>query len=68
MPIRPLSAPETFETLKNQLFYDCKDVFGMIYTDGVLILKDDKENQYKHLRTVLLRLQENSLYAFLKKF
>ena len=38
------NAPETFQSLMNRIFYDCIDVFLVVYMDDVLIFSKDEES------------------------
>ena len=67
MPMGLCNAPATFQTLMNQIFYDCIDVFMVVYMDDLLIFSKDEESHYRNLETVLRRLKEHQLYASPKK-
>jgi len=67
MPMGLCNAPATFQSLMNRIFYDCIDVFMVVYMDDLLIFSKDEESHLKHLETVLSRLKENDLYASPKK-
>ena len=53
MPMGLCNAPATFQTLMNQLFYDCIDDFLVVYMDDLVIFRKDEANHVKHLETVL---------------
>ena len=67
MPMGLCNAPATFQTLMNQIFYDCIDVFLVVYMDDLLIFSKDEESHYRNLETVLSLLKEHKLYASPKK-
>ena len=67
MPMGLCNAPATFQSLMNRIFYDCIDVFLVVYMDDVLIFSKDEESYLKHLEIVLKRLQEHELYVSPKK-
>ena len=62
MPMGLCNAPATFQSLMNRIFYDCIDVFMVVYMDDLLIFSKDRSTHYKHIETVLSRLKENKLY------
>jgi type IV secretory pathway VirB4 component len=43
------------------------DEFVMVYLDGILIFSKNQEEHDKHVRLVLVTLQEHGLYAKLEK-
>ena len=67
MPMGLCNAPATFQSLMNRIFYDCIDVFMVVYMDDLLIFSKDEHSHLEHLRIVLSRLQENELYVSPKK-
>ena len=67
MPMVLCNAPATFQTLMNQLFYDCIDDFVVVYMDDLLISSKDEASHLKHLETVLRRREENKLFVSLEK-
>ena len=67
MPMGLCNAPATFQSLMNRIFYDCVDVFMVVYMDDLLVFSKDEESHVRHLETVLSRLQENKLYVSPKK-
>ena len=67
MPMGLCNAPATFQSLMNRIFYDCIDIFLVIYMDDLLIFSKTKEDRMKHLETVLSRLQKEKLYVAPKK-
>ena len=67
MPMGLCNAPATFQSLMNRIFYDCVDVFLVVYMDDLLIFSKDEESHIKHLNTVLCRLREHKLFVSPKK-
>ena len=67
MPMGLCNAPATFQSLMNRIFYDCVDMFMVVYMDDLLIFSKDEESHLKHLEIVLSRLKENNLYVSPKK-
>lgn len=67
MPMGLCNAPATFQSLMNRIFYDCVDVFLVVYMDDLLIFSKDEESHMKHLEIVLSRLREHKLYVSPKK-
>ena len=53
MPMGLCNVPATFQSLMNRIFYDCIDVFLVVYMDGVSIFSKDGESHLKHLEIVL---------------
>ena len=67
MPMGLCNAPATFQSLMNQIFYDCIDVFLAVYMDDLLIFSKDHDSHLEHLDTVLSRLKNHKLYVSPKK-
>ena len=67
MPMGLCNSPATFQSLMNRIFYDCIDVFLVVYMDDLLIFSKDESSHMDHLRIVLSRLQQNQLYISPKK-
>ena len=67
MPMGLCNAPATFQTLMNRIFYDCIDVFMVVYMDDLLIFSTNAEEHFSHLEIVLSRLQVEELYVSPKK-
>ena len=61
------NAPQTFQTLMNNVFHDCIDNFIVIYLDDLLIFSSTMEEHLEYLKKVVLRLKEKCLYASTKK-
>ena len=49
MPMGLCNAPATFQTMMNQLFYDCIDDFLVVYMDDLFIFSKDEASHLKHL-------------------
>ena len=67
MPMGLCNAPATFQSLMNQIFYDCVDVFMVVYMDDLLIFSKDEKSHLQHLDIVLSRLKDHRLYVSPKK-
>ncbi len=52
MPMGLCNASATFQSLMNQIFYDCIDVFMVVHMDDLLIFSKDQKSHTKHLNTV----------------
>lgn len=57
------NAPETFQTLMNQIFHDCIDVLILVYMDDLIIYIKTLAQHLQHLETVLSRLKKEYLNA-----
>lgn len=68
MPMGLRNAPATFQSLMNSIFYDTIDDFMVVYLDDILIYSNSREDHLKHLRIVLQRLKDNSLYVEKSKY
>lgn len=67
MPFGLTNAPATFQRFVNEIFCDIMDKFIVVYLDDILIFSEDPATHQDHVKTVLERLRENSLYAKLEK-
>ncbi|KIK15001.1 hypothetical protein PISMIDRAFT_16845 [Pisolithus microcarpus 441] len=63
MPFGLTNAPAAFQCFVNSIFGDLLDVCVVVYLDNILVYSDDIKNHKKHVREVLCRLWEHSLYA-----
>ena len=63
MPFGLTNAPAAFQCLMNNIFSDLLDICVLVYLDDILIYSDTLEEHRHHIREVLLRLQNNKLYA-----
>lgn len=68
MPMGLPNAPATFQSLMNSIFYDLLDDFMVMYLDDILVYRDSREENLRHLRTVLQRLKDNSFYVGENKY
>ena len=53
MPLGLTSAPETFQKLKNGVFYEFLDMFLGVYLDNLLGYSKSSEDHVSHLGLVL---------------
>lgn len=67
MPFGLTNAPAVFQHMMNDIFRDMIDIFVIVYLDDILIFSPDQETHDTHVKMVLSRLRENSLYAKLEK-
>jgi Reverse transcriptase (RNA-dependent DNA polymerase) len=67
MPMGLCNATATFQTLKNNIFYDCIDEFLVVYTDDLLIFSKNEEDLRRYVEKVLTRLRKHKLYFSQKK-
>jgi len=67
MPFGLTNAPEVFQHLMNDIFREYMDAFVVVYLDDILIFSKNQEDHDKHVRLVLAKLREHSLYAKLEK-
>ena len=51
----------------NRVFYDCIDVFLVVYMDDLLVFSKSRDEHLGHLETVLSRLENEKLYVSPKK-
>ena len=63
MPFGLTNAPAAFQRLMNNVFSDLLDICVLVYLDDILIDSDTVEEHHRHICEVLLRLQNNKLYA-----
>ena len=62
------NSPDIFQSLMNWIFYDCIDVFVVIYMDDMLISSKDEWCHLMHVGVILNRLREHQLYGETKKW
>src|SRR5271168_4045316 len=63
MPFGLTNAPATFQTMMNSILQPYLDKFVVVYLDDIVVFSDSDEEHEEHLRLVLEKLRENSLYA-----
>ena len=67
MPFGLTNAPAIFQTLVNDVLWDMINRFVFVYLDDILIFSRSPEEQRVHVRKVLQRLLENSLFVKAEK-
>ena len=63
MPMGLCNAPATFQSLMNEIFHDCIDMFVVIYMDDLLVFSKSVEEYTMHLDIVLSRLARKRLFV-----
>jgi hypothetical protein len=63
MPFGLTNAPATFCNLMNDVFYDYINRFVVVYLDDILVYSESLVDRICHLRQMLSRLRENSLFV-----
>jgi hypothetical protein len=61
------NAPMSFQHFMNEVFKDLLDMCVVVYLDDILIYSDDPAEHLNHVREVLRRLREHSLFAKVEK-
>eukprot|EP00253_Pinus_taeda_P033024 PITA_33024 len=61
------NAPRTFMRLMNEVLKEFNGKFVIVYLDDILIFSKTKEGHFRHLQSVLRKLQQNKLLINLKK-
>ena len=57
------NTPAIFQLMMNDILHLHLSDFVMIYLDDILIFLDTLEQHYKHLKWVLIKLQDHQLYT-----
>jgi hypothetical protein len=67
MPFGLTNAPAVFQALVNDLLQDMLNKFVFVYLDDITIFSRNLEEHVAHVRSVLRRLLDNSLYVKAEK-
>ena len=67
LPFGLTNAPATFMHLMQSIFGTQLDSFVIVFLDDILIFSKNKQDHYRHVRTVLQLLRENKLYGKMSK-
>lgn len=61
------NSPAVFQALANDVLRDMLNQFVFMYLDDILIFSKDQQQHVRHVRAVLCRLLENSLFVKAEK-
>ena len=67
MPFWLTNAPAVFQYMMNDIFQKYFDQCMVVYLDDILINSPNLDTHEQHVRLVLVRLWEHSLYAKFEK-
>lgn len=67
MPFGLTNAPNTFMRLMNHILEDFIGRFVVVYSDDILVYSRNLNEDEEHLRSVLVTLRKEMLYANFKK-
>lgn len=67
MPFGITNAPASFQSLINDVLREFLDVFVIVYLDDILIYSDNFDIHIKHVKQVLSKLRDASLFAKAEK-
>lgn len=67
MPFGLTNAPAVFQAIVNNVLRDMLNKLLFVYLDNILILSEKEEEHIQHVRMVLRRLPENSLFVKAEK-
>ena len=67
MPFGLTNAPAIFQSMMDKIFRDLIGVSVVVYLDDILIYSQNEVDHERHVREVLLRLQQHKLYCKLSK-
>jgi RNase H-like domain found in reverse transcriptase/Reverse transcriptase (RNA-dependent DNA polymerase) len=67
MPFGLANAPSTFQAVMNNVFREYLDDFAMVYIEEILIFSRTEEDHFRHVKLILARLRQHTLFAKLSK-
>ncbi|MBW0559874.1 hypothetical protein O181_099589 [Austropuccinia psidii MF-1] len=63
MPSDLTNAPSSLQNLVNDIIADFLDIFVVVYLDDIMVFSSSEEEHFKHVSSVLQRLQDNNLFS-----